>query len=230
MEKEYFVDDYEKLVAALKSVDPIDVAMSKAVGGAYEMFGQIECQVLEQHGLANGMSVFDFGCGSGRLSTALSQKWEIEYLGVDVVEDLLRFAASKAPQHYRFILNHALSLPVPDAFADICCAFSVFTHLRHEDSYLYLTDLVRAAKPGGRIIFSFLEFASSNHWTIFIDTVRARRHSVLPHMNVFIERNAISRWAAHLGCPEVDFIDSHDPRWNGHAMGQSIAVLTKPAA
>lgn len=229
MDPLYFAQDYDRLVAALKAQHPVDEAMSKAVGGAYEEFGRIECRILEEMGLQDGMSVLDFGCGSGRLSTALGRKWRISYTGVDVVEDLLRYAASKAPAGFRFILNRTLSIPVPDTSADLCCAFSVFTHLLHEDSYIYLSELVRACRPGGRILFSFLEFREPAHWTVFESTAVARLHGTRPHLNVFIERSALSLWAARLGCPEITFIDAGDARWDGHALGQSLAVMTKPA-
>ena len=36
-------------------------------------------------------------------------------------------------------------------------AFSVFTHLLHEESFIYLEDFKRVLKPGGSVVFSFLE-------------------------------------------------------------------------
>ncbi len=79
------------------------------------------------------------------------------------------------------------------------CAFSVFTHLLHHESYLYIEDACRALKPKGKLIFSFLEFADPGHWRVFEDTVEAQRSAVPTHLNSFIERSAISVWASHLG-------------------------------
>ena len=59
----HFVEDYEKLVARLVAKYPIDEAMSYAVGGNYEMFGQIEAALLKKVGLEDGMHLVDLGCG-----------------------------------------------------------------------------------------------------------------------------------------------------------------------
>lgn len=59
----HFVDDYVRLIAALKEQYPLDEAMSRAVGGAYEQFGGIEADMLEHYGLQEGHGVLDFGCG-----------------------------------------------------------------------------------------------------------------------------------------------------------------------
>jgi SAM-dependent methyltransferase len=94
-----FVEDYIKHVANLKAAYPLDEAMVKAVDGAdYHQAGQTERDILFVAGLRPGMSVFDLGCGSGRLATALTkERISLQYLGTDVVQDLLDYAASKTP-------------------------------------------------------------------------------------------------------------------------------------
>lgn len=226
----HFVDDYVRLVAALKAQHPIDEAMSLAVGGGYEQFGAIEADILEHYGLRDGEGVLDFGCGSGRLAHALGKRRPISYLGIDIVQDLLDYAATKAPAHYRFRLSRALTLPVVDGVADWCCAFSVFTHLLHAESFLYLEELKRIAKPGGRILVSFLEFGCADHWPVFAATVEGQRQSALPHLNMFIERDVIRLWAGKLGLEVVEIVDGNEPRWKGQALGQSLAVLRRPPA
>jgi hypothetical protein len=44
---------------------------------------------------------------------------------------------------------------------------------------------------------------------------------------MFIERNAIDVWCAHLGFVRESFVDGTDSRWNGSSVGQSLAVLRK---
>ena len=46
--------------------------------------------------------------------------------------------------------------PFEDDSVDVACAFSVFTHIEHEDTYRYLKDALRIVRPGGRFIFSCL--------------------------------------------------------------------------
>ena len=225
----HFVADYERLVAELVATRPIDEAMAVAVGGDYERTGTIEAAVLRHAGLRNGHSLIDFGCGSGRLAWALGQNMRIDYLGIDIVQALLDYAATRAPRTYRFALNRTLRIPAPDASADMVCAFSVFTHLLHTESYLYMEDIRRVLRPGGRLVLSFLEFANPEHWLVFSGTVEAQRTSETPHLNQFIERNAIDAWCEKLGYEREAFIDGTDAPWgDAPNLWQSLAILRKP--
>ncbi|MGC2968162.1 class I SAM-dependent methyltransferase [Paraburkholderia aspalathi] len=228
MAKFHFVEDYEKLVSDLLSMHPIDRAMELAVGGHYQAMGQIQCNIVTHVGLKSGMTIFDLGCGSGRLAHALGKSGLlVDYIGTDIVQSLLDYAQTKAPRNYRFLLNHSLTVPLPDASVDMASAFSVFTHLLHHETYLYLEDLHRVVKPGGRVIFSFLEFFEPNHWEMFRKTVDDQRVKSSPVLNTFIERNAIEVWCGKLGFEVETFywglhrINDSDP------LGQAVAVLKR---
>jgi ubiquinone/menaquinone biosynthesis C-methylase UbiE len=225
----HFVDDYEHHVDQLIRNHPLAEAMSLAVGGYYEEFSVILAEVLVQNGLRDGMTLVDLGCGSGRAAKGISKRVQIEYLGTDVVQRLLDYAAKVCPKHYRYKCHRELSVPAPDSSADMVCAFSLFTHLLHEESYIYLQESHRVLKPGGKFVMSFLEFASPSHWAIFQPTMEARRHNARQPLNMFIERNVIDVWCGHLGFVRESFVDGTDPRWQGSALGQSLAVLRKPA-
>jgi SAM-dependent methyltransferase len=225
----HFVEDYEKLVARLVKTYPIDEAMAYAVGGGYELFGNIEAQLLRGLGLADGMRLVDLGCGSGRLATVLHATTKVSYVGIDIVQALLDYAKKKSPR-YEFILHRDLSIPQPDASADMVSAFSLFTHLLHAETYIYLEECKRVLKPGGRIVFSFLEFAEPAHWDVFVHTRNATRTNTADHLNTFIERGAIATWAAHAGLAVDQYISAGCPVWQTHALGQSTVVLRKPAA
>ncbi|MBY0299325.1 MAG: class I SAM-dependent methyltransferase [Methylobacterium sp.] len=227
MARFHFVEDYERVVRKLVKRYPLDEAMRRAVGGDLEAGGAVERAVVRHAGLKDGDALIDFGCGAGRLAMALRAEMRIDYLGIDVVETLLRYARGKCPD-YRFVRNHALSIPAPDASADMVSAFSVFTHLLHAETYIYLEDMHRVLRPGGRVVFSFLEFAKDFHWAVFDDTVTAQKRSTVPHLNQFIERNAIEVWAKRLGYASVGFISGEDAPWpDAPALGQSIAILHK---
>ncbi|MFM0505672.1 class I SAM-dependent methyltransferase [Paraburkholderia caffeinilytica] len=224
----HFVEDYEKHVADLVANHPLDKAMALAVGGRYEETGALQLAVLREVGLEDRMSIFDLGCGSGRLAHALGKSgFDLDYRGTDVVQALLDYAKSKTPAHYRFARHTALSLPAEDESVDIACAFSVFTHLLHHESYLYLQDMRRALRPGGKVVFSFLEFAAPTHWIVFEDTAKALRAGNPGPLNTFIERVAIEKWALELGYRIERFIDGLAPIRDLGSFGQSIAILVK---
>jgi ubiquinone/menaquinone biosynthesis C-methylase UbiE len=225
----HFVRDYDRLVTKLLARYPVDEAMSRAVGGDFEHIGTVECAVLRRAGLWDGMRLLDFGCGSGRLAWALGREpIKIDYYGIDIDQRLLDFARSKAPAHFRFALNHALTLPAPDASADMVCAFSVFTHLRHSETYLYLEDIRRVLRTEGKLIFSFLEFAEPSHWGIFEQTVIQEHYRSLTHLNEFIERDAIQLWCEKLGYQVEAFIDGDAAPWgDAGPLGQSVVVLRR---
>lgn len=223
----HFVADYERLVASLIDRFPIDEAMARAVGGGYDLFGRIEAELLKNVGLADGMRLVDMGCGSGRLASALHNSSRISYVGIDIVQELLDYAKSKAPT-YEFILHRGLSIPQPDGSADMVSAFSLFTHLLHAETYIYLEECVRILKPGGKVVFSFLEFAEPAHWDTFVHTRAATKEDTLAHLNTFIERGAINAWAQKLGLAIERYISATEPVLDKHALGQSVVVLRKP--
>jgi SAM-dependent methyltransferase len=229
MSTPHYVKDYESFVETLLANFPRDEAMSHAVGGAYEETGLKERAILEYCGLKPGASLVDIGCGSGRLATALSDL-DIDYLGTDVVQKLLDYAKAKAPPRFRFVRHVDLTVPAEANSVDMICAFSVFTHLHHTETYIYLTDFLRALRPGGVAVFSFLEFATDHHWPVFIKTVNDQKAGSLPHLNAFIERNVIEIWAQHLGFEAPEIVNGADAPWNGLPLGQCTAILRKPLA
>lgn len=235
---------YSGLVKRLKKQHSLDEAMAQAVGGGFEAFGVIESSLLRFYGLQRDDSLIDVGCGSGRLAIPLSKTHAGPYLGTDLVPDLLQYARKRcARPDWRFESVDGVTIPATDGRADMVCFFSVFTHLLHEQSYLYLEEARRVLRPGGRIIFSFLEFALPGHWPAFahtVDDARGRGHHPL---NVFIERAAIQAWAEHLDLRIEDVRDGTDhfipleqpltlpsgivlnERAN---LGQSVCVLVRP--
>jgi ubiquinone/menaquinone biosynthesis C-methylase UbiE len=244
--KFHFVDDYRGLVRQLMNELPIDEAMSRAVGGSYEAFGEIEKQALIRYGLQPDHTLVDIGCGSGRLQQALRTYMRSgRVLSTDVVPELLEYAREGCPPSWQFTKVDDIRIPFPDNCADFASFFSVFTHLLHEETFCYLIEARRVVKPGGVILFSFLEY--EDNWTIFENTVRnvveGRGNE---HLNTFISREAIQAWAQHIDLAIIDVRAAHDPfielsqaiefddgrtAAERSAMGQSLCALrnAKPA-
>lgn len=97
-------------------------------------------------------------------------------------------------------------------------------------------------KPGGSILFTFLEFRIPCHWSIFESSMDALRRNA--HLDQFLSRDAIAAWAEHLQLEVVGLEDGDKPHipldepiiyeTDGRVMagmgnfGQSVAVLRKP--
>jgi len=216
-------------VAAIKAQMSHVEAMESAIGGGFEQFGAIELSVLRHYGLQIGGHLVDVGCGSGRLARPLSAWLTGTYLGIDLVPDLIAHARKiSARPDWRFEVIDHIGIPEADEAADMVCFFSVLTHLLHEQSFWYLEEARRVLKPGGMVVFSFLEFRDPVHLQIFRDTVTNHKRKGLQPLNTFIERAAIEIWARELGVEVVDIRDGSDPVVAEGALGQSICVLRKP--
>lgn len=236
-----FITSYTQHVARLRADLPEAEAFEAAVGGEFLTIGKLERALLRSLGLADGQRVIDVGCGSGRLALQLSGLATLRYLGTDVVEDLLSYAQRLCGRRdWSFIRTDGQAIPCSNGVADFVCFFSVFTHLTHEATFRYLQEAKRVLKPGGRVVFSFLEFQIESHWNVFAHSLE---NSPRYPLNQFIERAAIETWTKRLNF-EIDAIHDGDKphipleddlAWSdGRIMqgfgnlGQSVAVLCKP--
>jgi len=229
------VRDYRALVRAkLKSLpDNPSLALAQAIGAPtmadFISIGDGPVAVLRHHGLVDGMSVYDLGCGCGRTAQALCRAgWQGDYTGADVVEELIDELARQCPG-YDVLLNVTSRIVAPDASLDMVFHWSVFTHLYPGESYLYTADAFRALKPGGKMIFSFLELEELAHdrvWNANLDHLRTGHPA--EHLDAFLHRDWIRRFARDVGFAEPRFTDGLDDSYHP-AFWQSLAILVKPA-
>jgi ubiquinone/menaquinone biosynthesis C-methylase UbiE len=172
--------------------------MQRSVGGEFEAIGILERELLIQCGLKKDGYVIDVGCGSGRLAKPLSEYLAGKYLGIDIVPEVVDYARRLVQRpDWRFEVARGLSIPEDEGKADMVCFFSVFTHLLHEQTYIYLREAKRVLKAGGKIVFSFNEFAMPSHWASFERSLKERNPDRNP-LNMFVSRDAIRAWASHL--------------------------------
>lgn len=192
-------EHYRAYVASHLASDDAERGIREAIGGNFDTMGLIQRDLLIAHGLTPDGTVVDVGCGSGRLAAPLSQYLgaDGQYLGTDVVPALVDYAQKLVGRPgWRFEVVDDLKIPAPSDHADIVCFFSVMTHLRHEHSFLYLQEAKRVVKPTGRIVVSFLEFATFAHWAVFAHNVE-HPWADKP-LDQFLSRDALEAFAHHL--------------------------------
>lgn len=192
----------------------------KAVGGEFAAMGRAEAELLDDFGLGAESALVDIGCGSGRLASALRGREGLSYLGLDVSPELLATAKARCGRaDWRFEQVAGPVIPAPSASQDMVCAFSVFTHIPEAESLAYLKEARRVLKPGGAVVFSFLDPTAAAHRAhIRHPLIEAVATRLFWAPNVATRQDDVRRWAEaaglqvrHLAGPE--------------RLGQSFAVL-----
>jgi SAM-dependent methyltransferase len=133
-------------------------------------------RLIEKCACSSQSTVFDVGCGYGRLAIGLySELKKVQYTGIDVVPAAvnwckrhIRYQANfkfyhldirnerynpkgvKLEEGFRFFLS--------DRSQDIIYLFSVFTHMVEKEMVIYLRDFHRLLRPNGRLVLkAFVE-------------------------------------------------------------------------
>jgi SAM-dependent methyltransferase len=234
-----YSESYKTSLASLIEAHGREKAMELVVGGQFTEIGILEGSALLTLGLEPHHFLVDVGCGSGRLAAYLKDTHRGKYVGTDVLKEALDHGRELAGRaDWDFVETHTPTIPVGDGLADMVCFFSVFTHLLDEDSFRFLSEAKRVLKPGGGIVFSYLDFEVGSHWTVFESTLADPNPNRV--LNKFTGKAAIRRWAVALGLDIERLYDGPEP-WikltsaftysDGRVasgvvdFGQSVAVL-----
>lgn len=151
----------------LGDVDPLWAILSDPAkeGGKWDVAqffrsGEIDLgRVLDQLA-ALGIDVtlgtaLDFGCGVGRVTQAMSQRFEQTH-GVDVAESMIEQANrfNRAPERCTYHHNPRPDLGLfSDSTFDFVYSMIVLQHMAPELAKGYVREFLRVVKPGGVVVF-----------------------------------------------------------------------------
>ena len=148
-------------------VGPTDPADFDA-GSVHAQFAELPPDVFA--------SVFDFGCGCGRLARQMMRngRMPLRYLGIDPHPGMIGWCrdniSSRVPQFqfrhhdvFQEFMNpggtfESVPLPAADASVTLFLAWSVFTHLLQPDAEYYLRELARVLAPTGVAVTTWFLF------------------------------------------------------------------------
>jgi SAM-dependent methyltransferase len=153
------------------------LAPSASIGGGdFDRIGRIELGILLMEGLQSHHTLVDFGCGTGRLGVhVVGALTAGHYIGIDIADSMLGPARDAIARRHptaggrvRLLRQTDARFALDAASVDMLCAFSVFTHMEHEDTWRYLRDARRIVRPGGRLVFSCLPMSLAAAREIFL--------------------------------------------------------------
>lgn len=101
----------------------------------------------------NGVAV-DFGCGVGRVSHWLAQRFS-RVVGVDISPHMLELAEQFNTQSaaITFVLGNEQNIPLATSSADLVYSFIVLQHIPKAMQEKYLREFSRIVRPGGYLCF-----------------------------------------------------------------------------
>ena len=122
--------------------------------------GKVETDLLNEHlcrylfaqVLLDDAVVLDMGSGVGYGSKLLAAKAQ-SVIGVDIVEECIRYAVKKYPgQNINYLVADGHYIPLTSQSVDAIVSFELMEHLKDQSSHL--VELDRVLKPEGFLIIS----------------------------------------------------------------------------
>lgn len=100
-------------------------------------------------------SALDFGCGVGRLTQALCNRFDY-CCGVDIARSMIQLAEklNRHGRRCRYVLNERNDLRLfKSGTFDFVCSLITLQHMKPEYSKSYILELLRVLSPGGILFF-----------------------------------------------------------------------------
>jgi SAM-dependent methyltransferase len=226
-----YADLYEQHAASL----PPDSSIGD---GDFDLIGQRELAILTDAGLTPTSTLLDFGCGTGRLAVhAVPFLSGGRYIGTDIAPTMLVHAASTLEAHLGTMPDNAtFEVQLDETFPagtvpDMICAFSVFTHMEHEDIFRYLRSALSVSMTHTTFVASCLQLDLPEAQNVFsvsasksLDERWREVRNVVTSPDLFTEVARLAGWAVTAWYPANGPAGTM-PDGERVGIGQSVVVM-----
>ena len=209
--KSFWDNKAETLAGAMAAVDgSTDESVLRATGAysARQVAAALELKATDR--------VLELGCGVARIGRELAPQ-VAHWHGVDISQNMVGVARDRlaaagiANATAEPLVRTSLSM-LADASFDKAYSVAVFIHMDKEDFVLYLRELRRVLKPGGRLFFDVWNIAHPIGWTRFayevaqyVDHDFSQRKDVA--RNQFSTPQEVAIYLRHAGFEQVLMLD-----------------------
>ena len=113
-----------------------------------------------------GGAILDVGCGPGIFAKPCVERGFC-YHGFDISERMIDEARRRFGnlEKIEFTVGDARRLPLPTGSIDAVLCLGMLEYVSEEEEALYLEEMARVVRPGGILVFSFLN-ANSPYWLL----------------------------------------------------------------
>jgi ubiquinone/menaquinone biosynthesis C-methylase UbiE len=136
-------------------------------------------------------SVFDFGCGTGRLAIGFAPNVK-RVVGLDISENMLQEAEANAKEmgqpHIEFYMSDDTLSAVANQQFDLVNCYIVLQHINLERGYAIIQELVNRVKTGGFGVMQLNYTCQKGRLGTFVDYFRYRIPLVHGMFNVLQKR------------------------------------------
>lgn len=176
-------------------------AMTNVYGGPdrktkqreFEKGGQVQAEILHQF-ISSEDVILDVGCGPGRIEKYLAPHCGQLY-AADVSQKMLDLAAERLSEldnvYLQKLDGQSLNL-FADNFFDFVWCMLVLQHMEKEEAFVYLCEMFRVLKPGGRVFLQFpnilSEFYFENSFLRYVEGEDRSPARVRPYSTIEVER------------------------------------------
>lgn len=180
-------------------------------GGEPAIIGFIELEFIRRFREVDNLDIIDIGCGIGRLARVLAHEPIKSYLGLDIIEEILKEGIDSVHGDSRFAFDIIKDCKIqrPSNSADLVVGFSLITHLMDEETFEYFVESRRVLRLGGTAIFSFFDILYPPHQEKFV-TYSQNHRSGHGDILKFTAKPVLEFFAHKAGFSKVEFIDSQD--------------------